>query len=337
MICPTITSKSMRNTAAKKEDSMNNNALSHVAVALIIKDQQVLLGLRPPEAHQGGLWEFPGGKLEAGESVEQALYREIKEELSIHIKAAQPFMKIHHDYGDKKVLLDIYQVTDFCGEVKGAEGQEIKWQPVKELNVEEFPQANRAIIYALQCSSQYLITGKFISPEEFNVKLERSLQQSVKVVQLRCKSVDNAMYKQLAKQAARLCQQYHAPLLLNTSVEIFNELSAYAQGLHLSSGRLFDYESRPVSLDKILSASCHSSAEIQQAKKLQADIVLISPVKETSSHPGVKGIGWEAFANLAASFNGPAYALGGMQDSDIDDARMAGGQGVAAISGFWEA
>ena len=314
---------------------MSSDALIHVAVALIIKDQQILISLRPSDVHQGGLWEFPGGKLEDGESVDQALLRELKEELSIEIKSARPFMQIHHDYGDKKVLLDIYKVNEFSGEPRGAEGQEVKWQPVSDLKVTDFPRANRPIIYTLQLSDQYLITGRFTSPEDFTRKLERSLQQSEKVVQLRCKSIDNAMYKKLSQLAAKLCQQYKTPLLLNTSVENFSVLSDHAQGLHLNSGRLFDYDTRPVAWDKILSASCHSPAEILQAKKLQADVVLISPIKETASHPGAKGIGWEQFKQLADCFNGPAYALGGMKFADIDDARLSGGKGIAAISGFW--
>ena len=316
---------------------MKNNAHIHVAVALIIKNQQVLISLRPSHVHQGGLWEFPGGKLEKNETAEQALYREIKEELAIDIISAKTFMKIQHDYSDKSVLLDILKVDDFTGEPQGAEGQEIKWQPLSDLKIEDFPQANRAIVHRLICRDQYLITGEFSSFDEFQIKLSNSLQQSNKLVQLRCKSKESsADFQQLTQQASIICQQYQATLLLNTSLHIFQLLSEYVQGLHLSSSRLFDFNERPINMDKILSVSCHSKAEVKQAQKLQADIILISPIKETRSHPGVKGIGWPAFKELANGFTGVVYALGGMTKKDIKIAQSFSAQGIAAISEFWD-
>ena len=316
---------------------MKKNAHVHVAVALIIKNQQVLISLRPSHVHQGGLWEFPGGKLEKGETAEQALSREIKEELAIDIVSAKPFMSIQHDYIDKSVLLDVLLVDDFTGVPQGAEGQAIKWQAINDLNTDDFPQANRAIVHRLQCSDQYLITGNFTSLDDFQNKLSSTLHESKKLVQLRCKSKElTAGYHQLAKLAAKICQQYQTTLLLNTSPEEFQCLSEYAQGLHLSSSRLFDFNERPVSMNKILSVSCHSASEVSQAKKLQADIILISPVKETASHPGVKGIGWDSFKKLANGFEGVVYALGGMTKKDIKLAKSCSAQGVAAISEFWE-
>ena len=122
-----------------------------VVVAAILSEcgQRVFIAKRNTNAHQGGLWEFPGGKKEAGESVVVALCRELEEEIAIKVVASQSLIKLSHDYGDKLVELDVYKVTEFTGEPRGAEGQETRWVPLSELKNFEFPAANQAIIQAL--------------------------------------------------------------------------------------------------------------------------------------------------------------------------------------------
>ena len=123
----------------------------HVAVGVLRNDQgQVLISLRADEAHQGGLWEFPGGKVEPGESVEQALSREFEEELGICVHSCTPFIQISHDYEDKSVLLDVWNVQIFSGVPRGREGQQIEWRAQSALCVDDFPRANALIIRALQ-------------------------------------------------------------------------------------------------------------------------------------------------------------------------------------------
>jgi len=123
----------------------------HVAVGVLRNDQgQVLISLRADEAHQGGLWEFPGGKVEPGESVEQALSREVEEELGICVHSCTPFIQISHDYEDKSVLLDVWNVQSFSGVPRGREGQQIEWRAQSALCVDDFPRANARIIRALQ-------------------------------------------------------------------------------------------------------------------------------------------------------------------------------------------
>ena len=134
---------------------MSSDALSistvHVAVAVILNSkQQVLLSLRQAHQHQGGLWEFPGGKVDDNETVFGALVREINEELGIAIIEAEPLIEISHDYNDKSVRLDVWTVTKFSGTAQGCEGQEVKWQAISELNEKDFPTANVAIINELK-------------------------------------------------------------------------------------------------------------------------------------------------------------------------------------------
>ena len=122
----------------------------HVAAAIIYNDQgQILIAKRPDHLHQGGLWEFPGGKVEAEETVEAALVRELQEELDITPTACSPFSQISHDYADKSVLLDFWSVTQFSGTAIGKEQQAIVWVSPKELNQYDFPEANVPIVKAL--------------------------------------------------------------------------------------------------------------------------------------------------------------------------------------------
>jgi len=126
----------------------------HVAVAVIFNaQQQVLLALRQAHQHQGGLWEFPGGKVEENESVYSALVREITEELGITIVRASELIKVNHDYSDKSVLLDVWKVSKYSGKPQGQEGQQLRWCTIEGLVESDFPAANLAIIRALKSES----------------------------------------------------------------------------------------------------------------------------------------------------------------------------------------
>lgn len=122
----------------------------HVAAGVILDAcDQVLLALRPAHKHQGGLWEFPGGKVEAGETVEQALVRELLEELNLNVLACEPFLLTEYDYGDKQVRLDVWLVTQHAGQPEGREGQRLDWVAIAELPRRAFPAANLPIVEAL--------------------------------------------------------------------------------------------------------------------------------------------------------------------------------------------
>jgi 8-oxo-dGTP diphosphatase len=123
----------------------------HVAVGVILNEHdQVLISKRHEHSHMGGLWEFPGGKVEAEESVEDALRRELLEELGIEPEQLSPLLRVHHHYSDKFVLLDVWEVIGFRGKPEGREGQSIRWQALTSLDPAWFPEANHAIIRKLQ-------------------------------------------------------------------------------------------------------------------------------------------------------------------------------------------
>ncbi len=127
-------------------------SIVHVAAAIICRNNQFLISHRLKHLHQGGLWEFPGGKIEAHETSEQALYRELQEELNIQVKTAKELFCIQHKYADKQVTLHIWQVTEFDGKEQGMEDQQLRWVKLSELENYEFPEANRVII-------EYLMAG----------------------------------------------------------------------------------------------------------------------------------------------------------------------------------
>jgi 8-oxo-dGTP diphosphatase len=315
----------------------------HVAVAAIINPQrQVLLSLRPDHLHQGGLWEFPGGKLEPGESVRQALQREIVEELGLRIDAARPLIRVRHRYADRQVLLDVWRVDEFSGRAQGCEGQRIEWVPVEALAERSFPAANGPIIRALQLPSAYLITpdpdhysdpGPGREHESFLQRLQVALAAGVELVQLRAPRLDPPAYAALARSVITLGHQYGARVLLNAGAELVEQLGA--DGLHLNSQRLAQAVQRPLTSRFTVIASCHSQEQLRQAGRLGVDGAVLSPVQSTASHPGAPPLGWTRFAEWVDACSFPVYALGGMSADDVTVAQAHGGQGIAAIRGLW--
>jgi 8-oxo-dGTP diphosphatase len=126
--------------------------LVRVAVGIILRGGEVFIALRNSNQHQGGLWEFPGGKCESSESAETALARELKEECGIAVTESSFYKMISHDYGDKQVELCFYKVTGFDGEPEGSEGQAVSWVAISNLSTYRFPEANQQIVSELMAA-----------------------------------------------------------------------------------------------------------------------------------------------------------------------------------------
>jgi 8-oxo-dGTP diphosphatase len=307
----------------------------HVAVG-VIEDAvgRVLVALRPASAHQGGLWEFPGGKCEPGESVQASLTRELQEELGITPLHTMPLCRIRHDYGDRQVLLDVWRVTRFRGTPTGLEGQPLRWVEPDELEPADFPQANRAIIRRLRLPPLLPITGSAASPEEFLERFTQLLIRGHRLVQLRAPELPPAQFHALARRCLPLAREQGARLLLNAECDLLHTVPA--AGIHLNARRLQALQARPLEDSQLLGASCHSLEDLQRAEALGADYALLSPVLPTRSHPGQPALGWEAFEACVRAVGIPVYALGGLAAEDLQTARRHGALGVAAISAFWE-
>ncbi len=307
----------------------------HVAAAVIRRaDGAVLIAKRGEEQHQGGLWEFPGGKLEAGESVEQALARELNEELGIRPTAQRPLIQVRHDYPDKQVLLDVWEVSAFAGQPHGAEGQPLAWVAPRQLPEYQFPAANQPIVAAVRLPQRYLITPEGLTPAALLEGVRRALEAGIGLLQLRAPGMFDAQYRDLAVDIQGLCAG-RAQLMLKGPLEWLGDFPA--AGWHLSAAQLRAYAAhgRPLAAERWLAASCHDAEELALATQMGVDFVTLSPLRVTQSHPHAEPLGWARATALLQGFNRPAYLLGGLAATDLERAWHAGAQGVAGIRGFW--
>lgn len=308
----------------------NNSQRLHVAVGVVRDGNgKILITRRAKHAHQGGLWEFPGGKLEAGEPVRQALARELAEEVGIQVQAASPLIRINHDYGDRHVLLDVWNVTAFAGQARGCEGQAMRWIDAEQLQEFSFPAANLPIIAAAQLPHYYaILEGKSAAEVLDNCRL--ILASGIKLLQFRVKSLPVADLQNLLELVSQLCRQQQVRLLINSDLPV-NTTSAH--GLHLSSRALLACAERPKDY-RWVAASCHNLDELQRAETLGLDFAVLAPIQPTTSHPGAAALGWHAMTELLEQINLPVFALGGLGKQDLDRALAAGAQGIAGISAF---
>ncbi|ROL71590.1 Nudix family hydrolase [Pseudomonas vranovensis] len=307
----------------------------HVAAAVIRgTDGRILIARRADSQHQGGLWEFPGGKVEDGEAVEVALARELHEELDIVVTAARPLIKVKHDYPDKQVLLDVWEVNGFSGEPHGAEGQPLAWVTARELPDYDFPEANQPIVAAARLPGQYLITPEGLEVPQMLRGIQKAIADGIKLVQLRAPNMYDPKYRDVAVDAVGLCAG-KAQLMLKGPLEWLGDFPA--AGWHLTSEQLRKYASkgRPFPKQRWLAASCHNAEELALAEQMGVDFVTLSPVQATQTHPDAVPLGWERAQQLIEGFSKPVYLLGGVGAAEQEKAWQHGAQGVAGIRAFW--
>nr|VFJ65184.1 MAG: 8-oxo-dGTPase [Candidatus Kentron sp. FW] len=322
---------------------MNSVERMHVAVAVLRNERgEVLISRRHGSAHQGGLWEFPGGKVEAHEGIYEALCRESKEELGITVESARALVQVSHDYTDRQVLLDVWLITRWSGTTQGMEEQKIAWVSPESLWDYRFPAADIPIIKAICLPDTYLITPEpDQDPGDFLDTLDRCLADGVRLVQLRAKQLDDVAYEKLAKEVLARCNAKGAKCILNATPLFAKRIGMH--GAHLSSHRLLDIENirdlfRKDNLSRdgfLIGASCHSQVELQHASHIGADFATLSPLKPTQTHPHAKLLTWDRFAELTQASTIPVYALGGMSKKDLEAAWKHGAQGIAAIRSLW--
>lgn len=317
-------------------NAVADNAYVHVAVGAVVNEQgQVLITQRPDHVHQGGLWEFPGGKLEPGETVEMALKRELREELDINITAFRPLIRIYYRYADKPVLLDVWRVEGYRGVPRGVESQPLRWVAPSALVPADFPVADTPIINALRLPSTYLITGEPENePDVFLRRLNQALARGSRLIQLRAKQLSKGSLLNLYRQAQGMTMSYGATLLLNGSPA--QAQAVEAEGVHLTSARLMGLDSRPLPSDQWVAASCHTAEELTHACRIGVDFVVVSPLRATRSHPDAVPMGWRGLRGLTEAATCPVYALGGMAQADLGQAWRHGAQGIAAVRALWE-
>jgi len=307
----------------------------HVAAAVIRDaDQRILIARRAESQHQGGLWEFPGGKVEAGEAVADALARELNEELGIVVGAARPLIQVVHDYPDKQVLLDVWEVSEFSGEPRGVEGQPLVWVSARQLSNYDFPDANQPIVAAASLPSEYLITPEGLDNGPLLRGIQQAIAQGTRLIQLRAPGGYDPQYRDLAVDVAGLCAG-KAQLMLKGPLEWLGDFPS--AGWHLTAAQLRKYASngRPFPRERWLAASCHNAEELALAEQMGVDFVTLSPVQATLTHPDAQPLGWAAASEMIAGFKHPVFVLGGVGAGHREQAWSIGAQGVAGIRGFW--
>ena len=324
-----IMSKLMPNTAHNFTPS--ETPFLHVAVGVIKNTHgDVLISQRAAHVHQGGLWEFPGGKVETGESPYQALQRELLEELNLQVLCAQPLIQVRHHYPDISVLLDVWLVESFTGNIHGCEGQAIRWVCVDNLQHYAFPAANLPIIQAASMPRCYAILQEADLPT-LQTQLQHLLRQGIGLIQARFKTLSAIQVLDFMAFALPLCKTYHATLLLNSTT---HTPTTPCDGVHFTSADLMRLQERPPFAGRF-GASCHNLAQLQHAQKIGLDFAVLAPVLKTLTHPDAQPLGWENFAHLVVQVNLPVYALGGVNLADNEMAWHCGGQGIAGIRAFY--
>jgi 8-oxo-dGTP diphosphatase len=304
-------------------------------VAGVIQDPRgrILLARRTAGRDLAGLWEFPGGKVDAGETPEQALARELHEELGIRIASSAPLIAVPQAYRNKRIVLDVRKVSAWTGSATGREHQALAWVPPAKLAIYPMPPADRPVVAALRQADCYLITPEPDPQrqETFLGTLECALKAGVRRVQLRSALQPDAL-RPLAEAVLKRCDVAGAELLINSHIDLARRLGT---GVHLRAAQLLSLGERPLPAKQIVAASCHDADELRHAESLGLDFVVLGPVAATASHLERAPLGWGGFARLRELIALPIYALGGLGATDLSMARAHGAQGIAAIRGLW--
>lgn len=304
-----------------------------VAAVLLRDDGRFLLGQRPAGKVYAGYWEFPGGKIEPGESPFAALKRELHEELGIDVEHAHPWLVREYDYAHAAVRLRFFRVSRWSGEIHGRERQRFAWQTPDLITVDPLLPANAPILRALRLPPVYAIThAAEMGERNFLQCLEQALAGGLRLVQVREKGLSAPQLARFTKAAVQLAHAHDARVLVNADIALAQRLGA--DGIHLTSAQLFTLDRRPAC--GLVAASCHDARELDRARELGADLVVLGPVLPTPSHPGAAGIGWEALAQQIQDYPVPVFALGGLRPSDLGRALACGAHGIAMMRAVWD-
>jgi len=305
------------------------------AVMLRADGREFLLAQRPEGKVYAGYWEFPGGKVEPGESVRDALIRELQEELGITVTACSPWLTRQFTYPHATVHLNFWRVTAWDGEIgitAPLEHSAVEWQRTGEAaTVAPILPANDPILKALSLPTTMAITNAEAEGTERQLeRLEEALKAGLRLIQVRDKGWPRAQRLWLAEAVCRLAHGHGALVVINDDEDIARQVGA--DGIHLSSIKLATCTQRPDFT--WVGASSHTAVEVARAGELGLDYALLSPVLATPSHPETSGLGWPEFARQVAGNTLPVLALGGMQPELLPEAQKHGAHGIALMRGW---
>ena len=322
--------------------------VTDVAVAVFLRpDGSFLLSSRPPGKPYAGYWEFPGGKIEAGESVREALRRELIEELNVVIDTATPWFTFMMHYEHATVRLHTWRVTawhdvDARG-MRGMEGQAWKWQTMSNLTVAPTLPGCVPILRALMLPSIYALTnaaevgvetylqqlrgvwGKNASKTPPDGEFGISNHLSPMMIQVREKSLSPAALKKFAIEVVAIAREHQALVLINGDANLATDVGA--DGVHLMSAQLRTTTERPAF--QWVGASVHGRDELRLAAELKCNFAVLGSVNATPSHPRQAPLGWDAFADVVHDTPIPVIAIGGLCHADLSHAIQFGAHGIA--------
>ncbi|HRP97287.1 MAG TPA: Nudix family hydrolase [Rhodocyclaceae bacterium] len=307
-----------------------------VAAAVIIRaDGRVLLGRRAEGTFYPGYWEFPGGKVEPGESPAAALTRELEEELGIRVRGLRPWIVREHVYEHASVRLHFFEVTAWHGEINDHVHSALSWEQADQLSVAPMLPANGPVLKALRLPRFMGVTqAAAIGGDRQLACVEAALARGLRLIQVREPELPPTQRAAFAAAVVERARAHAGALvMINGDVELAARVGA--DGVHLRGRDLASLSERPPF--EWVGASCHDYTQLQRAIALGADYALLGPVKPTLTHPGQAALGWARFAELVGGLPLPVLAIGGLHAEDMDDARLAGAHGLAAIRGAWGA
>ena len=332
-----------------RQSAVASRSIHVLAGVMRDREERVLVAQRPPGKSMAGAWEFPGGKLEDGESRLDGLAREFREELGIELGAARPLIRYRHHYPDLAVDLDAWLVEQWTGEPHGREGQAVAWHHLDALSALGLLPADEAVLQSLRLPSLCGVSpgvggdrAAFLDAVEIVAAREQS-----QLLVLRCPALSTDELLELAAGAACRMEgslvrlELHGdpwilgPQVDSPSAHLAPRLRDAMAGLHIPGRFLDSLHARPVGPGSWFGVSCHDRDQLTKALAVGADYAFLGPVKATTSHPGQDGMGWEKFEYLVRELPLPVYAIGGLGPEDLSDAWAHGAQGIAAIRSLW--
>jgi 8-oxo-dGTP diphosphatase len=318
---------------ARGNRALDSRPLVDVVCAVLQKpDGEFLLAQRPEGKVCAGYWEFPGGKVDPGESLAEATARELVEELGIVVEQSYPWLTRIFSYPHANVRLHFRRVTQWRNEPRGRENQAFSWQSVSNIKVAPLLPANGPILQALALPVLYGIThadelGEAVMLERLRTTLAKGLQ----LIQVREKAWTAEKLAAFAQQVIDIASESGARVLVNSDIGIAHSLNA--TGVHLNSKQLMVMDTRPDV--RLCAASCHDERELRHAADIGMDFVVLGPVLPTPSHPHAMTLGWNKFGELAQHYSVPIFAIGGLNENHLETAWQHGAHGVAMLRNAW--
>jgi 8-oxo-dGTP diphosphatase len=307
--------------------------LVDVVCAIVQKPNgDFLLAQRPVGKVYAGYWEFPGGKVDRGESLADATARELNEELGIDVQTSYPWLTRNFSYPHANVRLHFRRVVKWRNEPRSRENQAFAWQSISSIKVAPLLPANGPILAALTLPTIYGIThAENIGETAMLENVRRALANGLSLIQVREKNWPRERLISFAKRVTDVAHPFRAKVMLNGDWELARE--AGADGVHLTSTALMKLTERPA-ID-LCGASCHNDLELAKAAELNLDFVLLGPVLPTPSHPDSEVLGWQKFNDLVTNYSLPIYAIGGLSVGNQESAWHHGAHGIAMLRHAW--